>query len=370
MGTQSNPPERDGEERRPASTGGLRLRTTCRARYGRATLTIRRWGGLDELVGKSDVAKRVNAFRAGQTTAEDVAWAFVRARIETHSPTFRWQGASLDRLIQLVTRCSDEPHLAATTPADLAKELVKARDEQAELVTRMSKQFSEMFDGVSQLQALSPQLTVWAAQNQRTFADLHRTMSGLSQSLVGPRVINPFASLTTAMRHTMFPVLQPPTFQAIALAGLPTTLDQLRIRLPDAAFGDLTKSLSQSLALYGGAGTRTVPPALSRLTQQQSVKVADVFAATQEAAELADREGNSAEAAELRAMRDEAAEIVANPSTERLEQMVEELSERFDEFSTKYERDQKNAVSLELFLWFLGIYLALFLYLLDQLALT
>jgi hypothetical protein len=55
------------------------------------------------------LSKRVAAFRNGDATAEEVAWAFVRARIENHSPTFSWKKAELGRLIGLVTECSESP---------------------------------------------------------------------------------------------------------------------------------------------------------------------------------------------------------------------------------------------------------------------
>jgi hypothetical protein len=99
-----------GGEPTPVST--LRLRATCKKRYGRATLTIRRWGGLDELLGDSPLADRVNAFRAGEIAADDVAWAFVRARVKAHSPSFEWKTADLGKLIALVTDCSEEPKLS------------------------------------------------------------------------------------------------------------------------------------------------------------------------------------------------------------------------------------------------------------------
>jgi hypothetical protein len=84
----------------------LRRRRICKKRYGRATLTIVRWGGL-RVLGDVRLGQALAAFRTGKASATDVAWAFVRSRIESHSPSFNWRGAHLERLIDLVTDCSD-----------------------------------------------------------------------------------------------------------------------------------------------------------------------------------------------------------------------------------------------------------------------
>ncbi len=121
MPTEPDKPTNDGgpqpgKRPRPITIGELRRRAICKKRYGRASLTIRRWGGRGGLIGDSDLAKKIGAFRAGEATAEELAWAFVRARVESHSPTFRWKGADLERLIQLVTDCSQSPHFQARRP--------------------------------------------------------------------------------------------------------------------------------------------------------------------------------------------------------------------------------------------------------------
>jgi hypothetical protein len=69
-------------ERRPVTIEQLRQRAICKKRYGRATLTIHRWGGYSGLVRDNDLSEKVTAYRAGEATAEEVAWAFVRARVK------------------------------------------------------------------------------------------------------------------------------------------------------------------------------------------------------------------------------------------------------------------------------------------------
>lgn len=59
----------------------LRRHRICKKRYGQATLTILRWGGLG-LLGDQRLGRTLRDFRAGEASAEDAAWAFVRSRVE------------------------------------------------------------------------------------------------------------------------------------------------------------------------------------------------------------------------------------------------------------------------------------------------
>lgn len=374
---------KEAEERRPITIGELRRRAICKKRYGRASLTIRRWGGWGHLAGDSALAKKLTAFRAGEATAEELAWAFVRVRVESRSPTFRWKDADLERLIRLVTDCSESPRVEATTAEELAQELVKAQDQERESLKRLSEQFSRIFATFGNLPKAfaMPQFTRWAEQQQRTFA-------ALSRSFVMPRLTAQLAGfpaaglaeqmgtlgLTASARRQMFPVLQPTVIQR--LAGLPSSnLLAQRIRLPDATYGDFSKSLERSLALYR---TQSVAPALSALSRHQSFTIGEVLTAAREAAELAEQEGEREEAADLVALSAEAVEVIESPSTEKLEQMVADLSERLNERlddleakqdanEEKREGERKDDLTLTLFLWFLSIYLAYFLWLLDHL---
>jgi hypothetical protein len=62
--------------RRPVTVAELRRRMICKKRYGRASLTIHRWG--PRLVGDTELAGLINAYRDGTVSTEHVAWAFVR----------------------------------------------------------------------------------------------------------------------------------------------------------------------------------------------------------------------------------------------------------------------------------------------------
>ncbi len=103
-----------------------------------------------------------------------------------------------------------------------------------------------------------------------------------------------------------------------------------------------------------------------------------MISAAREAVELAEREGEHDEAEDLATITAEVVEVVEAPSVEKLEQMLADLSEhlkdRFDELEAKQgaseekrEQDQKDDLVLNVFLWFLTICLALFVFLLENL---
>jgi hypothetical protein len=77
------------KERRILDLGDLSARRTCKVRYGRARLTIDRWGPI--IV--SPTYEALQGWRRGEKTSEDVAWAFVRTRVREHTPSFCWEEA-------------------------------------------------------------------------------------------------------------------------------------------------------------------------------------------------------------------------------------------------------------------------------------
>lgn len=90
-----------------------------KVRYGRANLTIARWGA----VALTPIGEVLARWREEEATDEDVAWAFVRHRVIAHTPSFDWGTADLDKLVALVTSVSREPKIKAHTTAELAPEL-------------------------------------------------------------------------------------------------------------------------------------------------------------------------------------------------------------------------------------------------------
>src|SRR5215207_31038 len=127
------------KKRQVVSIETIRAKRRCKVRYGRARLTINRWGHLSH----GAVAEALLAHKRDEKSAEDVAWAYVRARVEDHTPSFKWGEADLDRLITLVTECSKSPEIKARSAEDLAAELEQRRQEEIEQLTKAGEQFSK-----------------------------------------------------------------------------------------------------------------------------------------------------------------------------------------------------------------------------------
>jgi hypothetical protein len=169
----------------------------------------------------------------------------------------------------------------------------------------------------------------------------------------------------------MFPTLQPTLTSQLAFAA---GLDQ-RIRLPDAVYTDFAATLRQTISIYP---TSTITPALNALAVERSVTIGQIVSAAREAAALAEREGDSQEAKVINAVTAEVVEFIEAPSPAKLEEVVAELRVHIDEQFDALERqrqtdegrrqaDRRNDVTLSLFLCFLSLYLAYFLWLLDHL---
>jgi hypothetical protein len=380
MSDQGNDKPASDPESRVINLDELRRQRVCKRRYGRATLTIVRSRGLG-LLGDQRLGQALTLFRTGKSSAEDLVWAFVRSRVESHSPSFRFEDAELERLIDLVTDCSNSPHFEAKTAEGLAKELVKAQDEEREQMKQLSLQFTRSFTNINKLsRAFQPQIASWAGEQQKTMAALSKSFAGprlgTLTSISTPSVHEQMRSLglTASVRKEMFPTLQ--TMKALQLATTPSVgLLAQRIRLPNTIAGELSKSLSRSFGIYS---TQTIPPTLAGLARERTATISDVVRAAREAADLAEERGEQEEARELRAVSAEVVAVAEAPSVEKLEGMVAHLSDqmtgRFDELKDQIETneqrrqsDRRDDMTLSLFLWFLAIYLALFIFMLDQL---
>ena len=81
------------------------LDNTCVKHYGRATLTVRRWGGLGELHGVGPLAQILEDYRKHRASADEVASTFVTSRIAAQSPSFSRETANPDHLLEIVAAC-------------------------------------------------------------------------------------------------------------------------------------------------------------------------------------------------------------------------------------------------------------------------
>lgn len=190
---------RDGSEIRLGSGGsspvannretpvGL-LNNTCIRRYGRATLTIRRWGGLSELLGDSDLSQALRSYREDRASAAEVGSAFVATRVEAHSPAFAWETAEQARLLEIVATCSMAPVFGASDAKHVADQLLVAQDTQREQIRRageqITKQMQPALAAINQLvsRAALPAQSL-AAQWKRSLEPLRRQQKRLDRAL-------------------------------------------------------------------------------------------------------------------------------------------------------------------------------------------
>jgi len=344
----------------------LRRHALCKKRYGRATLTIRRFG--PRLVGEHELAVKIDAFRDGKTSAEEVAWALVEARVEAHSPTFSWQDADRARLILLVAECSREPKFPSTEVEAVAQVLVAAQDEEKEQLRRFAKQFSRSLGSATNLsKLLSPSYLRWAEEQRRTFAALEHSLGSGSSLAKQMEQLTQAASIVS--RSGGLGVAEQLACQmreSQDLAGLAMSrhvpLLAEALRLPEFPMLELSRSLKQTLE---ATQYRPMATALGGLLDKQMVTVREVLGAARSAADVMVERGAFAQAEELRVVTAEVREVAENPSLERLEKMVADLSEKIEDDSKKRELNESDALVLQLFFFFLSVYLAFFLWLIG-----
>jgi hypothetical protein len=353
----------------------LRERSRCRKRYGRASLTINRWSGFGRLAGEGPLAEAISDYRTGKVTSEDLAWAFVRARIRSHSPTFSWEGAELERLIALVTECSEDPHFEAREPGALAAELVKAQDEETERLWKLAEDVGSSLrrstESVSSLARLvtAPYLSQLAASQMRS---LEVVKKALAPSLAATRLFAEPPALKAVrdlLRTSAVPTFElPPTLtasfgvQATALAIPKTDFLAARFRLPDSSYSQLTRTLDDITAHYRS----TIPSSLvQQLAARQTLQVGDVIKAARSTAVQLERDGAITESRILETATAEIEEVADAPSIENLERMIERLGQELREGLADQEerrhRDRRTDWAYQLVLWFLAIYVSYYI---------
>lgn len=121
-------------------------RREVNVRYGRARLTIARWGQL----GEGAMWDAIHSYRAGRLTDDELCWAYVRRRVLSHSPSFDWEQTDLGRLLHLVAGASESPSLPSLTAAEFAPALAAAaeaeRSEHEESVARLMESIRPSYE--------------------------------------------------------------------------------------------------------------------------------------------------------------------------------------------------------------------------------
>jgi hypothetical protein len=117
-------------------------------RYGRARLTVFRFGGLTD----GDLGAAIRSFEGGEIEAEALAWSFVRHRVVKHTPSFSWEDADLSLLLDRVVGVSTDPTFESSAPEEVARVLVagakadrEARERMRERSERFARSMSDRF---------------------------------------------------------------------------------------------------------------------------------------------------------------------------------------------------------------------------------
>jgi hypothetical protein len=267
-----------------------RRRGRCKVRYGRAVLTVRRWGGL---IG-TELADTLNRYRNRTATSEEVAWAFVRTRVEGHSPSFSWADIDLGRLVERVASCSQVPVIEDTDFVTLAETLIDAQDAEIEALRRSTARLREQLRGITR-NLSSPAfatLTRWTEQQSRIFEQLSRQLQQ--------------PSYTARLPPIRVPRIRLP----------PITIEP--VRLPYEPYREASRSLARSMQALSLAAR----PAFQPLLERRALSPHDVIAATRAAARVADEQDEPDQARRLELVAHELAEVADDPAVERVERLL------------------------------------------------
>jgi hypothetical protein len=97
--------------------------------------------------------KKIRSYRAGELTGRDLCWAYVRRRVLSHSPSFDWAEADLERLLCLVAGSSEGPSLPSLPSAEFAPALAAAaeaeRAEREESLERLMESMRPKIDALT-----------------------------------------------------------------------------------------------------------------------------------------------------------------------------------------------------------------------------
>jgi hypothetical protein len=148
---------------------------TVRRRYGRAALQVLPEGDLSD----GSLGQKLKSYRAGEISPEAVCWEFVRSRVYSHTPTFSWAKADLQRLVELVASVNERPRLQSRDPQSLAEELLVAQRDQTKRIRESLKRMTQPFAGLKALGGFDTALAGFAGPSPELLASF-RTTAGLS----------------------------------------------------------------------------------------------------------------------------------------------------------------------------------------------
>ena len=315
-------------------------------RYGRATLTIRRCGGLGELHSVNPLTQALAEYRTHRENAAEVASAFVAARIENHSPTFSWETADQNRLLEMVAAASTEPVFTRTDARFVADKLLSLQDEQRESLKKVQAQLAR---------SMQPAMNLMSKIDGSS-AGLARSLALKNTGMM--KAVSVVASLShssgIARAISAMPRLGPSPMNELLKGYEPAALRLAVINVRNFGALDLSSVLN---------GIRTVSPAtkiprvLLRAADNSEIGISEIFDSSKAAATLARSLGDAEGARYISEAAADGEAVLASPEQDKILEAIQDLCDRMD----KYQNDN-------LVLWVVSVYLTLYFALLFYLA--
>jgi hypothetical protein len=323
---------------------------------------------LGRLVGEHDLAAKLAAFRDGHANAEEVAWAFVQARVEAHSPTFSWEEADRGRLLGLVVDCSREPVFESAEPEAVARTLVAAQDKEREQLRELAQMFSRTFANAANLKGLLPSsYRGWAEQQGRSFEAIQRSLGfgDITKQMLGVSKAVGVAQQMSGLGFAGQVARQMEEQQRmLARAAMPLQAPMLgaTFNLRNTPLLELSRSLQQTMEALQIRPLKLPPDVF---LNRETITVDEMLEVAEEAVDVMAERRAGEQVEELRAVTQEVRKAAENPSPARFEEMMANLTERIEEESRKRSRDQLDALVLNVLLFLLQVCLAYFFWRLE-----
>jgi hypothetical protein len=348
------------EEFKPTTAAEYRRMAVCTVRYGRATLTIRRWGGWSHLLGDSELSHVLNEYRDGRVTPDVVASAFVASRVKAHSPTYAWETADPDRLLKMVADCSTEPVFEIVDAEHVADQLLATQDEQRKSVSAAGAQLAK--SAQSALGAV--------AQYANAIAGLGQAVSLRNAALTrAVATIKPLDSASLGRLVAVAPKFEPQPALGQWLSGALPMPAVAGLRLSSLDLGRLgAPDLSSALAGIRAASPGfAIPVVLQRSARKKEFGVGELLGAGCSAASLVGVLGDPQEAKSLASVVSDAREVIEAPELGTVAQAIDRLVKAIEDSDMQRRQDSDRHANDELIRWvftmLLAIYVALWPYL-------
>ena len=345
---------------KPTTPSEFRRRAVCKVRYGRATLTIRRWSGWNELIGDGSLSKSLDAYRRGLIGLDETVSVFIRSRIEAHSPTFSWEFADSRRLLTLVARCSTEPIFDDVSAEAVVEKLLATQDRQRQSVKAAGEHIAK-----SSRSAIVA-MTRYTSAVARIAETVSLRQAAVAKAAAAFKSVGPAAlprwipSLPTIEPHLAFGQWLSGSIPKPAVADL---------RLSSLSLSQLgPPNLSTALARITASNPRlSMPTDLRFSAASEELDVGHLIGVGRSAARLVGAAGDNRNREVLADAVSDVDEALENPALDEVVGAIERLSQAIEEHERRRLLENDEDATDELMRWvfamLLAIYLALWPYL-------